>query len=165
MLAGLQSVKKTVYGLCRMLNLVGVVLIIVMVLTIVVDVLGRFLLNLPLQGSYELVEYIMGLSIVFALGYTQVVKGHINVDSLLQLLPRKAQVVAEQLVNIIGLVMFSFITWQTFIKAGLELQAGTTSAVLYIPKYPFMYLTAFGFGLLCLVYLMQIMLPDETEAV
>jgi TRAP-type C4-dicarboxylate transport system permease small subunit len=164
MLAGLQSVKKAVYAVSAALNLAGVFLIIFMTATIVVDVLGRLLFNLPLQGSYELVEYAMSLVIVFALGYTQVVKGHINVDSVLRLLPRKAQTVAMQVVNFIGLGMFAVIAWQTFVKAGLEVTSGTNSAVLGIAKYPFMYLSAFGFSLLCLVYIMQILLPDETEA-
>jgi len=35
--------------------------------------------------------------------------------------------------------------------------------VLYIPKYPFMYACAFGFAVLTLVYLMQVLMPDEED--
>lgn len=153
-----------VFALSALLNIAGVCLILIMVLLIVTDILSRLLFNIALQGSYEVVEYIMGLVIVFALGYTQVKNGHISVTTMIELLPQKLQSLAGRLVNLVGLLMFGLITWQTFEKAGMEVKAGTTSAVLYIPKYPFMYACAFGFAVLTLVYLMQILAPDEEEA-
>jgi TRAP-type transport system small permease protein len=157
----LKAIKKAVYGLSAALNVLGVGLILLMVLLIVIDILSRLLFNIALQGSYELVEYIMGLVIVFALGYTQVMNGHINVTTLLDMLPERMQVWGDRTVNFVGLLMFGLIAWQTWEKAGDEVKAGTTSAVLYIPKYPFMYAIAFGFAVLTLVYLMQILVPDE----
>ena len=159
-----KACKKLVFGLSALLNIAGVCLILIMVLLIVIDILSRLLFNIALQGSYEIVEYIMGLVIVFALGYTQVKDGHISVTTLIEVLPKGLQSLAGRFVNLVGLVMFGLITWQTFEKAGMEVKAGTTSAVLYIPKYPFMYACAFGFAVLTLVYLMQILAPDEAEA-
>jgi TRAP-type C4-dicarboxylate transport system permease small subunit len=148
--------------LSALLNIAGIGLILAMVLLIVTDVLSRLLFNIALQGQYELVEYIMGLVIVFALGYTQVRNGHVCITSAIDLLPRKMRSWTNRLVNVIGFLIFGLITYETLVKAGMEIEAGTTSAVLYIPKYPFMYACAFGFTVLTLVYLMQILLPDES---
>lgn len=158
-----KAIKSLIYKLSALLNILGVCLILIMVLLIVVDILSRLLFNVALQGSYELVEYIMGLVIVFALGYTQIKDGHISVTTLIEMLPENLQSLAGRFVNLVGLTMFGLIAWQTFEKAGMEVKAGTTSAVLYIPKYPFMYACAFGFAVLTLVYLMQVLVPDEAE--
>lgn len=158
-----RTIKNLIYQLSALLNIVGVGLILIMVLLIVVDILSRLIFNVALQGSYEVVEYIMGLVIVFALGYTQIKDGHISVTTLIEMLPLSLQALAGRFVNLVGLVMFGLISWQTWEKAGMEVAAGTTSAVLYIPKYPFMYACAFGFAVLTLVYLMQVLMPDEKE--
>lgn len=163
MFGGLLPIKKKIYKLSALLNIIGVSLILVMVAITVADVLLRMTINKAIPGSYEVVEYLMGIVIVFALGYTQVRNGHISVTSFLEILPEKVQDWAGRFVNFVGLAIFSLIAWQTFVKAGMEVAAGTTSAVLYIPKYPFMYAAAFGFGVLCLVYIAQIVLPDEQQ--
>jgi TRAP-type C4-dicarboxylate transport system permease small subunit len=155
--------KACIYKLSALLNVVGLFLVLLMVTLIVVDILSRLMFNVALQGQYELVEYIMGLVIVFALGYTQVKNGHVRITSLVEMLPKRAQSWMQRLVNLLGLLMFGLITYENFIKAGMEVRAGTTSAVLYIPTYPFRYACTFGFALLTLVYLCQVLLPDEEE--
>lgn len=159
----LVSFKRFVYKMSAGLNLAGLCLTLVMVLLVVVDIFGRALFNVPLQGSYELVEYIMGLVIVFAIGYTQVRNAHINVPGLLELLPAGGQKVMQALVSLVGAATYALFAWQAFLKAGNEIQAKTESAVLAIPKFPFLYACAFGFGLLALVYLAQALAPDEAE--
>jgi TRAP-type C4-dicarboxylate transport system permease small subunit len=156
--------KDWVYKLSALLNIVGVSVTLLMAALIVTDILGRLLFNLPVQGSYELVEYLMGLAIVFSIGYTQVQGAHVNIPTLVEMLPKKLQRGMGRFVNLVGFVMFAIITWQNFIKAGMEVKAGTTSAVLYIPAYPFRYACTFGFAVLTLVFLMQVLLPDDEAA-
>lgn len=155
--------KDWIYRLSALLNVVGLVLVLLMVALIVIDILSRLLFNIAVQGSYELVEYMMGLVIAFAIGYTQVQNGHIRINSLVDLFPEAIRSAMERLAKLVGLLIFGLITCETFIKAGLEIKAGTTSAVLYIPKYPFMYACSLGFAVLTLVYLMQILLPDDSD--
>jgi TRAP-type C4-dicarboxylate transport system permease small subunit len=155
--------KGWIYKLSALLNVVGVSLTLLMAALIVIDILGRLLFNLPLQGSYELVEYIMGLAIAFAISYTQIQGAHINIPTLVEMLPWKLRRWMERLINLVGFVVVGLISGQSFIKAGMEVKVGTTSAVLYIPVYPFRYACALGFTLLALVFLMQILSPDENE--
>jgi TRAP-type C4-dicarboxylate transport system permease small subunit len=155
--------KACIYRLSALLNVAGLFLVLLMVTLIVVDILSRLLFNIALPGQYELVECMMGLVIVFALGYTQVKNGHVRITSLIEMLPKGAQSWVQRLVNLLGLIMFAVITYESFIKSGMEVTAGTTSAVLYIPIYPFRYACTFGFALLTLVYLCQMLLPDESD--
>jgi TRAP-type C4-dicarboxylate transport system permease small subunit len=153
--------KRWIYKLSALLNIVGVSMTLLMVVLIVTDVLGRLLFNLPLQGAYELVEYMMGLAIALAIGYTQVQGAHINIPTLVEMLPGMPRRLMERFINLVAFVMFGLITWQNFIKAGMEVRTGTTSSVLYIPTYPFRYACTLGFAILTLIFLMQILLPDD----
>jgi TRAP-type C4-dicarboxylate transport system permease small subunit len=145
------------------LNIAGVTLILVMAVLIVTDIISRLLFNVALQGQYELVEYMMGLVIVFAIGYTQVRNGHVRITSAIDLLPRKMLPWADRFANLVGFITFCLISYETFIKAGMDIKSNVTSAVLYIPRYPFMYACAFGFGILALVFLIQMLAPDESQ--
>lgn len=155
--------KRWIYKLSELLNVVGVSMTLLMAALIVTDILGRLLFNLPLQGSYELVEYMMGLAIIFAIGYTQVQGAHVNIPTLVEMLPGALPRLMGRFINLVACVTFGLITWQNFIKAGMEVKSGTTSSVLYIPTYPFRYACAFGFAVLTLVFLIQVLLPDENE--
>lgn len=155
--------KQYVYKVSAGLNLVGLTLTLIMVALVVIDIFGRALFNVPLQGSYELVEYIMGLVIVFAIGYTQVRDSHINCPGLFELLPKTAQRIGHAFISLVGFATYILFAWQAYVKAGIEIKAKTESAVLAIPKYPFMYACAFGFLLLALVYLAQALAPDEKQ--
>ena len=160
-MTGLNNLKQAIYALNRYFNLFGIVLLLLMIGFVVVDILSRLALNMPLSASYELVEYTMAMVIVFSLGYTQVNKGHINVMTLIELLPNKWQAICDRLINFTALLFFSLISWQTFVKGGMDKISGTTSPVLFIPKYPFSYIASLGFALMSLVLLMQVIIPDD----
>ena len=158
---GLKKLRNSIYAVNRYFNLFGIVLLLVMIAFVVVDILSRLLLNMPLSASYELVEYTMVLVIVFALGYTQVNRGHINVLTIIELLPKKWQSVCDRVVNFAAFLFYSLITWQTFVKGGLDKVSGTTSPVLFVPKYPVVYVAALGFALISAVLLIQVIMPEE----
>lgn len=156
-------IKSGIYKLSAALNVLGVSLILVMSALIVTDILSRLMFNVAVQGQYELVEYMMGLVIVFAIGYTQVRNGHVRISTAIELLPRKALPWADGFANAVGFLTFGLIAYETFLKGGMDIRSGMMSAVLYIPRYPFMYACAFGFGILAVVFLIQILAPDERQ--
>jgi TRAP-type C4-dicarboxylate transport system permease small subunit len=156
-------IKSGIYKLSAGLNIAGVSLILVMSVLIVTDILSRLMFNYAIQGQYELVEYMMGLIIVFAIGYTQVRNNHVRITSAIDLLPRKIRPWVDGFANTVGCATFGLIAYETFVKGGMDIKSGLTSAVLYIPRYPFMYACAFGFGLLALVFFIQILAPDESQ--
>ncbi|NTV91578.1 MAG: TRAP transporter small permease [Clostridiales bacterium] len=159
----LLKIKKVIYKCSEWLNLIGVALMIFMVLLVLVDILGRLLFKSPVPGTYELIEYAMVIVIVFAMAYCQVRRGHIDVSSLVDMFPKPLQLLVNTLVNLLAAAMMGCMAWQTFVKGGIDYVAGTTSAVLYIAKYPFVYLASFGFGLIALVFFIQMLTPYDPE--
>jgi TRAP-type C4-dicarboxylate transport system permease small subunit len=160
-MAALKKLKLAVYALSARLNFVGIILMLFMIAFTAVDVFGRIFLNKPLTGAYELVEFTMVIVIVFAMSYTQVKQGHMSVNTLVERLPRRVERLFIKFVNLIGGCIFLLIAWQTFIKANIEKVSGTTSSVLLIVKYPFVYIAFAGFLLLTVIFALQVLLPEE----
>lgn len=156
-----EKAKRVVYSISKGTNYVGVSAMLLMVLLVVADVLSRWLFNKPFGGSYELVELGMVLAVAFSLSYTQTRRGHVNVTMLVERFPKKIQSRLTRIASFMSLCMYLLIFWQALLKGRTETAVGTTSAVLFIPIYPFVYVAALGFLLLCLVFLVQLLIPDE----
>ena len=127
-------------------------LAVMMVLT-GVDVLGRYIFNKPVPGSYEMTEFMMPIVIAFGLAYCALEKGHVSVQLVTSKLPERAQVVMHIFANLVFLAVFILITWQTLLRAKGMFDTGQTSIVLYIPVFPFVLAVAIGSAALCLVVL------------
>jgi TRAP-type C4-dicarboxylate transport system permease small subunit len=118
-----------------------------------VDVLLRYFFNSPVPGATELIQFMMGIVITFSVVYTAHQKGHIGVDLVINRLYGSTKRLIRLFSSLFSLCLFIFIAWQTSVSASAEYHSNLTSAVLYIPVYPFIAVSAFGFLVLCLVLL------------
>jgi TRAP-type C4-dicarboxylate transport system permease small subunit len=133
-------------------NYVACAAVIVMMLLTCADVILR-LFGHPILGTYEMIGFSGAVVISFALAYTSLERGHIAVDLFVSSLPKRSQIFINGVNSLIGAVLFSLITWQSFVYAGDLRGSGEVSLTLQIPTYPFVYGISVGCGLLCLVLL------------
>jgi TRAP-type C4-dicarboxylate transport system permease small subunit len=110
---------------------------------------------IPLKGTYELMGYFGALVTAFALGYTQMKKGHIAVDVLVTLFNPKAQKLLQAINCLICTVFFAIAGWQIFQYATTLWRTGEVTETLRIGYYPFAYGVASGCLLLALVMLIE----------
>lgn len=104
-----------------------------------VDVIGTKFFKFPFPGGFEITSLVAIVMIAFALPYTQSVRGHIEVELLVERFPKRAQAVIAMIISFLGMVLFALATWQMFKNAGSLLDNGNTTAVIGIPLYPFAY--------------------------
>jgi TRAP-type C4-dicarboxylate transport system permease small subunit len=109
----------------------------------------------PLKGTYELMGYFGALVTAFALGYTQMKKGHISVDVLVTLFHPKAQHILQAISCLICTIFFSIAGWQISQYATTLWKTGEVTETLLIAYYPFAYGVAGGCLLLALVMLLE----------
>ena len=109
----------------------------------------------PLKGTYELMGYFGALVTAFALGYTQMKKGHIAVDVLVTLFHPKAQLLLQAISCLICTIFFSIAGWQICQYATTLWKTGEVTETLLIAYYPFAYGVAGGCLLLALVMLIE----------
>jgi TRAP-type mannitol/chloroaromatic compound transport system permease small subunit len=100
-----------------MAGVAGVGLLTMMTITCLDVVLRK--LGHPLPGAYDLVKAAAGVTIACALPYTTAVKGHVAVEYFHHKLGRRGRVVADTLIRLPIMALFSLFTWP-FIAYGSQ---------------------------------------------
>jgi len=122
----------------------------------------------PISGTYELMGFAGALLTAFALAYTQVKKGHISVDVLVNVFPQKVQWVLSAINNGMCFIFFMLAGWQLAIKANTLRTTGEVTETLRIIYYPFTYAVALGCVVLALIllteFLRQVIPSEEVES-
>ena len=107
----------------------------------------------PIRGAFELMGYFGAIVTAFALGYTQIRRGHIAVDILILGFSKKTQRVLNGVNNFICTIFFSVLAWQVAKLATTLWKTGEVTETLLIIYYPFTYGVALGCAALSLVFL------------
>ena len=110
---------------------------------------------MPLRGTYELMGYFGAIVTAFALGYTQVGRGHIAVDILVLRFSQKTQKILNGINYFICMGFFAVIGWRITLYAETLRTTGEVTETLRIIYYPFTYGVALGCVILSLVFLID----------
>lgn len=115
-----------------------------MMLLIVINGIKRFF-STPILGTTEIVGWLAAISISFALGYTQIHRGHVEIDLLVVKFPEGIQKALRIVVAFVSLSFFSIVGWQLF-QYAINLSGNqNVSQTLGIIYYPFVFLSGLGF--------------------
>ena len=112
-------------------------LVIMMLLTcadVVMRSAGR-----PIPGTFEVVGFLGVIVAAFAIAYTQQAKGHVAIDYLVALLPRRIQGVARSFAYLVSAGLFALLVWQSIVFARDLQVSGEVSPTEKIPFAPFVY--------------------------
>ena len=137
------------------LNWVGGAGLIAMLGLIVADIIGVKCFKWPIPGAIELAGFLGVVVIAFAIAYTQVLRGHIQVEFFVMRLPKRVQASMIALVSLFGLVLFALLGWQSSEFGRVLQSSGEVSMTQNIPFYPFVYAIAFCSFAVCLVLLVE----------
>jgi TRAP-type C4-dicarboxylate transport system permease small subunit len=121
-----------------------------------VDVILRKVANMPIPGSYEVVQLLMATCVGLGLANSGLKKAHINIDLVITRLSRKVQGILGIITGVIALVVIGITTVQTCILITVRIASQLTSTV-YIPIFPFVIIVAFGFILYFVVLIIHFM--------
>lgn len=149
------NIKGKIYWASRILNVIGTVVVLAMMLLIVVDVILRNAINMPIQGSFEVVEFMMAVLVFCFFANAQREKGNVNVEMFV----RKLSVKARRFLNIFNYFFatgfFALVTMQMFRETYAIYLRYDVSPALHIPEYPFMLAASIGVLFLTLVLLVD----------
>jgi len=111
----------------------------------------------PVSGTYEVVSFLGAVVTAGALGYTQRRKDHIVVDILSDRFPGPVKRVLDAVSHALALVLFSIVSWQTFVYGKRLMRTGELSETLKIAFHPFVFLVSAGFAVLALTLLLDLL--------
>jgi TRAP-type C4-dicarboxylate transport system permease small subunit len=118
----------------------------------------------PLSGTFELMGYFGAVATAFALGYTQIKRGHVAVDIVVQRFSRKTRKALSSLNAFICMVFFAVVAWQVSSYGMTLWRTGEVTETLRVVYYPFAFAVAFGCGALSLVFLSDLLRSFCTNA-
>ena len=142
--------------LSRLLTFIGGVFLVAMVLMTCANIFSRNIW-IPIRGTFELMGYFGAIVTAFALGSTQLKKGHIAVDVLINTFSDNTKKILQVVNNGICAVFFSIAAWQIAVKATTLKNTGEVTETLRIIYYPFTYAVAFGCLVLALILLTDLL--------
>lgn len=141
-------------GWYRLLAIIAAILIALLIGVTCIDVIGRYLLNRPFGGAYELTQMLLAALVFVALPLTTADGGHVEVDLALHLLPHKAQRLLGRLAGLISAVVLAYFTWRLVLIGMAQLHEGTRSASLALPMAPLAFVAAASCALSAVIMIM-----------
>ena len=128
------------------------------------DVVGRYLLNRPIRGAFEVTE--LGLLVLIFAGLPLVSHAdeHVTMDFIDRVLPERLVLGWIRFMHAVSAAIMFFLAWQVWIKAGRLAGYGDTTDVMRIPVSPFVYFMAVMVALTGLVHLLRLFVPPPPRA-
>lgn len=127
----------------RGLAFVASLSLIVMMLITVAEMVFR-IFGHPMAGTIETTTWFAAVTTAFALGYTQIHKGHVSIDLVVNRLGPRLRAVVNMLVNLTLSALFMIVTWNIFLYAGVLKKSGSLSETMKVIVYPWVYLVSLG---------------------
>ena len=138
---------------------VGAGALVLMVLVVVANVMGRYLFKKPVLGAVEMVGLLTVVVVFCVVAFTEAKGAHIVVDIFVSRLHGQTKAILASIMSFLGAVFFIIMGWQ-----GWDLMLSNLSpfiratGVLSIPFAPFMFIMALGcvlFGLELLAHVFK----------
>ncbi len=128
-----------------------------MVALTVFDVAGRYFLNAPISGGYELSEILMGLTVFAALPLASRAENHLAIGLLTDRLTGPARRWHRIGILVISTAGLGFIGWRMTVQAGIMYGSMASTGSLRLPLWPVAGAMAALAWLSCLVTLVLLL--------
>lgn len=147
-----------------LLGIAASALLFCMMLLTFLDVVGRYLLNRPIRGAFELTELALLVLIFAGLPLVSHADEHVTMDFIDRLLGNRARDIWVRFMHAVCAAIMFFIAWQTWTKAGKIAGYGDTTDVLRILVGPFVYFMTAMVALTGAVHLFKVFVPGAARA-
>lgn len=127
-------------------------LILPLLVVVIYEVLMRYAFNAPTSWGFEATTFLYGIHFMFGITYTDVRKGHVQVDIFSSLAPRRVQAILGALTTLFFFipVMVGMTIWSTFFAYSSVIGQEHNPTSWAPPIYPLKVLMAICFFILLL---------------
>ena len=144
--------------LARLSLALGALVLAVMLALTCADVIGRYMLNAPVNGKTELTRFLMAGLIAFALPVVTMRGDHITVDIFDNFFTRPMERLRDVLIDAYCAVALLTLAWWVAFRARRLMDYGYVSDFLHIPLSPVAYFLAAMIGLTGLAVALRVVL-------
>jgi len=152
----MELLDKISHALNQILVWIAGIFLVTMILLTCANIFLR-IVWMPVKGTFELMGFFGAIVTAFALGYTQIKRGHIGIDIVVDQFSAKTQRILNSINYSICMIFFAIAGWQVTKWATTLWKTGEITETLGIIFYPFTYGVALGCLLLALVLLVDLL--------
>jgi len=154
----IQLLNSLLDRVTRLLWLFSGALIILMAFITAYGVVMRYIFRNPDPYAYELTYILMLTCVVFSIAHTQRLGRNLRIDIMDRHLPEMVHGILLNIVApIVGLIFCIPLIIKTWDKAWFAMHSGQTTGTTGIPTFPMMMTIPIAVGLLCLVFIIQML--------
>lgn len=115
------------------------ILLAAMMMVTVIDVVGRYILNVPFPGAFEITQMLMAAIVFAGLPHVSKRENHITIDLLDPVTPKAVVPLRNLVVNLLCAVCFALFSWRLFGLAQEALEFGDVTQYLGFPRAPIIF--------------------------
>jgi len=143
----------------KILTEISWVVCLALTLSLVIDILLRFFLNMPLPASWEICELFMPFIVFFPLAYTSTINAHVYVSLIKERVPPKVRISFEIFANSVSFVMCALLTYWSLLRFWESfLIREEMMAMIKLPWWLGKMAMPIGMGLFSIRYFIQLVL-------
>lgn len=135
---------KPVKNVINAFTFISVAAVVVMLVITFVDIIGRLVFAKPVIGATEICQILMAV-ILTAMGGSLLARKTVQVDVLLDALPKKISLKIDTGVLTATVIFCFLVGYATFLNGQYALNTGRVYTFLKVPLWPFLMLLAFSF--------------------
>lgn len=144
----MRDVLKNVPRLCHLASCLP---LFILVAITTMDVVARYAFRSSVPDTAEISGMLLGICISLSLPFATMEGGQVRFDLVLNMLPRRARLIADAGTLLVSVALFVLIAWQTVKRVGYSMRGGEYIGSLEIPIWPAKSVFAFGCLLTALV--------------
>ena len=134
---------------------IGMGAILIMMIIVSFNVIGRAFFSAPVYGTVEIVELAGVIFVSFILAYTQLRGENIVVSAVVDKLPPRLRAVVNCLTHLLSLLIVAALVWTGYVRASETVHVNEITAIFRITQAPFRFAWVFGSITLLLVLIAQ----------
>lgn len=125
----------------------GGLMLATLMVTILVDVTGRYLFNAPLSGSLDLAVVLLVLIVACAIGYGGRTGAHVTADMVTTVVGPRFELISGVLIKLFAACLTAIWAWRLWVTGTTAGRLGESTQLLNIPFEPIYKALGVGIGL------------------
>jgi len=121
------------------------------------DVMGRYLFNKPILGTFEIFEILLPAIVLLGLGYTQEKNAHVRVELFISRLSFRKRTILDLVTNGCALFISILILWRGWVLTTGYWRMGRTIPTIDVPMFLLQLLVPLGALMLIFVLIVQML--------
>jgi TRAP-type C4-dicarboxylate transport system permease small subunit len=142
--------SKLLQGIFNAMHIAAFVALMVMMLTVVANIVGRIFLKTPVVGTLEIAGFCGVIVVAVAVAFAQRERRNIYVDLVVQRFSTRWRAIADSLTYLLSIVAVGILAWAVFDSAVEAYVDEDITLTLSVATYPFRFIWVIGLFILLL---------------